>query len=190
MRTTSTHPCKNLGEFLLLLKAVLELVLLRLTDVFLWKQLPNKIESAPLCTNPEQFIVGASLYKPNEMHHAMKQRTQGLIPEEWEWLLSLGDPQHALLLEERSLGQWLVVQSDEGLGDPVAALVVFCYPAVVAILVEHGLAGDPEIGLACCISTLVIGRSEARVTVGQSDGLAVQADEGTGDLVAALVVFC
>jgi hypothetical protein len=67
------------------------------TDAFLWKRLPQKIEDSPVfAQNPEPFMLGSSAYKPDKMQDALKQRTQGWIPQEWEWALSFGNPQRAV----------------------------------------------------------------------------------------------
>ncbi|MEO7701869.1 MAG: DUF6734 family protein [Opitutus sp.] len=64
------------------------------TDVFLWNRLPEKVEHAPVfAQNPEHFRLGASHYKPERMQRLMRVDSQGWIPPEWEWALSLGDQQ-------------------------------------------------------------------------------------------------
>lgn len=66
------------------------------TDVFLWKRLSENLERSPVfAQNPEPFISGASHYKPDKIQEALRQRTQGWIPQEWEWSLSFGNPQQA-----------------------------------------------------------------------------------------------
>jgi hypothetical protein len=66
------------------------------TDVFLWKRLPDHIESASVfAQTPEQFVIGESHYKPDEIRGALTERTRGWIPPEWEWSLSHGNPQPA-----------------------------------------------------------------------------------------------
>jgi len=64
------------------------------TDVFLWHRLPEKVERAAVfAQNPEYFSIGASHYKPERLRRLMTHDTNGWIPTEWEWSLSLGDPQ-------------------------------------------------------------------------------------------------
>lgn len=63
------------------------------TDVFLWRRLPEHVERAPVfAQNPEPFTLGASHYKPERMQRLMTE-TDGWVPPEWEWSLSLGSLQ-------------------------------------------------------------------------------------------------
>ena len=65
-------------------------------DVYLWKRLPERIESAPVFgQNPELFALGASHYRPEAVQTALTKNTSGWIPVEWEWSLSHGSPQSA-----------------------------------------------------------------------------------------------
>ena len=64
--------------------------------MFLWQRLPENVESAPVfAQNPEQFGLGASHYKPDQLQCIVAQENAGWIPEEWEWSLSFGSPQPA-----------------------------------------------------------------------------------------------
>jgi hypothetical protein len=66
------------------------------TDVFIWKRLPERIEAAPVFAQaPEQFVVGASHYRPDEVQRIMAHQPNGWIPKEWAWCLSFGSPQPA-----------------------------------------------------------------------------------------------
>jgi hypothetical protein len=62
-------------------------------------------------------------------------------------------------------------------------------PAVITVLVEHGLAGSAVIRRANHPTVLVVARSPASITVGRNNWFAIQADEGLSNEVAALVVF-
>jgi hypothetical protein len=67
------------------------------TDVFLWKRLPEQIESAPVFgQSPESFVLGKSHYRPEAICTVMTQQTRGWVPQEWEWCLSHGNPQSAV----------------------------------------------------------------------------------------------
>jgi hypothetical protein len=64
------------------------------TDIFLWKRLHAGVENAPVfAQNPEPFALGASHYQPEKMKFIMTDRTGGWVPREWEWAMSLGNPQ-------------------------------------------------------------------------------------------------
>lgn len=64
------------------------------TDVFLWQRLPAAVEQAAVfAQNPEPFRLGASHYRPERMQRLMTEETDGWIPPEWEWSLSMGDLQ-------------------------------------------------------------------------------------------------
>lgn len=55
-------------------------------DVFLWKPLPRRIESAPVfAQNPEYFSEGYRHYKPQEFQAVVKSVKDGWLPEEFEW---------------------------------------------------------------------------------------------------------
>jgi hypothetical protein len=63
-------------------------------DVFLWKPLPQRIESAPVfAQNPEYFVVGASFYQPEKVELVLKRLTDGWLPEEWLWYRASGRAQ-------------------------------------------------------------------------------------------------
>lgn len=64
------------------------------TDVFLWRRLPEHVERAAVfAQNPEPFTIGASHYKPELLTRLLTEAAGGWVPPEWEWCLSLGDPQ-------------------------------------------------------------------------------------------------
>lgn len=66
------------------------------SDVFLWKPLPQRLTSAPLCAqNPEYFAVGASYYQP-AMVEATIHCVNGWLPEVWRWQRSIGILQTAV----------------------------------------------------------------------------------------------
>lgn len=55
-------------------------------DVFLWKRLPARMETAPLLAqNPEHFIIGESHYKPQAFVTASNGAETIGIPTEWKW---------------------------------------------------------------------------------------------------------
>lgn len=55
------------------------------SDVFLWKRLPESLESADVfAQNPEPFTVGSSCYRPERIEAALLERN-GWLPEEWLW---------------------------------------------------------------------------------------------------------
>lgn len=64
-------------------------------DVFLWKPLSSLLtSSALLVQNPDDFIVGNSWYKPDEMEEII-QSVNGWLPKEWQLQRSLGSHQKA-----------------------------------------------------------------------------------------------
>ena len=64
------------------------------TDVFLWRRLPESVERADVfAQHPEPFTIGASHYKPEELLKLLAGTSHSWTPPEWEWSLSLGDPQ-------------------------------------------------------------------------------------------------
>lgn len=66
------------------------------SDVFLWKPLPLRMNSAPLLAqNPDNFIVGSSWYKPEGMETAISS-VNGWLPKEWKWQRSLSSFQKAV----------------------------------------------------------------------------------------------
>ena len=59
------------------------------SDVFLWKRLPEALESASVfAQNPEYFVNGASFYKPELFEYFLTNATDGWLPEEWAWYRS------------------------------------------------------------------------------------------------------
>ena len=65
-------------------------------DVYLWNQLPERMERADvLAQNPEFFNFGASYYRPDALERALAKNGHGWIPEEWRWFRSSGLPQKA-----------------------------------------------------------------------------------------------
>lgn len=66
------------------------------SDVFLWKPLSSLLtSSALLAQNPDDFMVGSSWYKPDEMEETIK-RVNGWLPNEWKLQRSIGPHQKAL----------------------------------------------------------------------------------------------
>lgn len=64
------------------------------SDVFLWKRLPDRLESASLLVqNPEYFAAGNSFYRPEKLEQALTRTGQGWLPPEWVWYRTCGDPQ-------------------------------------------------------------------------------------------------
>jgi hypothetical protein len=64
------------------------------SDVFLWKRLPEHVESADvLAQNPEPFDSGASYYQPEALEEALRASGQGWLPQEWKWYRSDGRAQ-------------------------------------------------------------------------------------------------
>lgn len=64
------------------------------TDVFLWQQLPARVEQADVfAQNPEPFTLGASHYRPERFQQLFAVESAGWVPPEWEWALSHGNPQ-------------------------------------------------------------------------------------------------
>jgi hypothetical protein len=62
-------------------------------DVFLWKPLPPRMESAPVfAQHPEYFSTDWD-YKPEQMRALLKNLNGGWIPEEFEWYISQMDVQ-------------------------------------------------------------------------------------------------
>jgi hypothetical protein len=63
------------------------------TDVFLWKPLPDRLNSAPvLAQNPEDFVFGQHdatcwWYRPELFDDRVKQ-TGGWLPQEWDWYIA------------------------------------------------------------------------------------------------------
>ena len=56
-------------------------------DVFLWKRLPVRLETAPLLAqNPEYCVPGGSSYRPEEFEDALAE--SGWLPDEWRWYRS------------------------------------------------------------------------------------------------------
>ena len=86
------------------------------------------------------------------------------------------------------LGKRLAVQTDKDWGDLVAALVVYRHPAVITVLVEHGLAGSAVTRRANYPTVLVVARSPASITVGRNNWFAIRRRRFE-ESVAALVVF-
>lgn len=57
-------------------------------DVFLWKPLPERVESAPVfAQNPEYLDIDWG-YKPEEFRDCVKSVSGGWIPKEFEWYTS------------------------------------------------------------------------------------------------------
>ena len=64
------------------------------SDVFLWKRLPECLESADvLAQNPEPFDRGTSYYQPEAVEKALRASGQGWLPEAWKWYRSEGRAQ-------------------------------------------------------------------------------------------------
>lgn len=64
------------------------------TDFFLWNRLPKALEQAQVfAQHPEQFRIGQSFYRPDRVRSLLTQDSDGWLPPEWEWSLSLGDRQ-------------------------------------------------------------------------------------------------
>lgn len=62
------------------------------SDVFLWKRLPERIESAPIFgQHPDELLIGASYYEPEKFG-----ARAGWLPEEWTWYGSLGRRRRAV----------------------------------------------------------------------------------------------
>ncbi len=61
-------------------------------DVFLWKPLPSRLESAPLIgQNPES----GAYYQPERLEHALRD-SDGWLPAEWHWYRSAYRTQHGI----------------------------------------------------------------------------------------------
>jgi len=64
------------------------------SDVFLWKPLPGRLLSAPLCAqNPEYFVTGSSNYQPERIERAIGWEA---LPEEWRWYRTRGAIQRGI----------------------------------------------------------------------------------------------
>ena len=60
-------------------------------DVFLWKRLPETVESAAvLAQNPEFFLAGQSYYQPEVFEDVLEGRADTWLPVEWRWYRSSG----------------------------------------------------------------------------------------------------
>jgi hypothetical protein len=63
-------------------------------DVFLWKRLPERLESADVfAQNPEPFALGAFYYRPEALEEALRIASAGWLPGEWTWYRSAGRAQ-------------------------------------------------------------------------------------------------
>jgi hypothetical protein len=58
-------------------------------DVFLWKALPEKVDTASVFTqNSEYFVFGqSSIYRPNIFTQKIMSSQNGWLPNEWKWFL-------------------------------------------------------------------------------------------------------
>ncbi|AFY34132.1 DUF6734 family protein [Calothrix sp. PCC 7507] len=66
------------------------------SDVFLWKPLPPRMESAPLLAqNPEYFVAGNSYYHPEGLEAAINT-VNGWLPDVWQWQRSHNNFQQAV----------------------------------------------------------------------------------------------
>jgi hypothetical protein len=66
------------------------------SDVFIWKRLPDTMETAPVfAQSPEPFVVGNSWYRPELFENIIGDVEGGWIPKEWEWSRSTGQAQKA-----------------------------------------------------------------------------------------------
>ena len=56
------------------------------SDVYLFKPLPQRLESAPVfAQNAEPFVPGQSFYQPEAVERALSGGTEGWLPPEWQW---------------------------------------------------------------------------------------------------------
>jgi hypothetical protein len=61
------------------------------SDVYLWKRLPERLESAAvLAQNPEFFVTGASYYEPEACEGVLAQVKGTWLPPEWLWYRASG----------------------------------------------------------------------------------------------------
>lgn len=62
-------------------------------DVFLWKPLPERVDTAPvIAQNSEYFTFGnhsidSWWYRPDNFHQKIKESEQGWVPQEWQWFV-------------------------------------------------------------------------------------------------------
>jgi hypothetical protein len=65
-------------------------------DVYLWKRLPQQLESAPVfAQHPEEVEIGQPYYHPAVVESALQQLQGTWLPAEWEWYRRSGEPQIA-----------------------------------------------------------------------------------------------
>lgn len=63
-------------------------------DVFLWRPLPDRLESAPLLAqNPEHVVPGRPYYRPEAFEAVLDGLADAWLPPEWRWYRASGRSQ-------------------------------------------------------------------------------------------------